>query len=306
MEDRSFFTEEGRHGTDRRPMEVLRCRSGPGAAMPARYLAPRHWHEEVEILYFTQGRFTVELDLQEIPFAPGEICPVNAGTLHQVQSEAGASEHLALLFDPRILAFSYADEVQQRLVAPLLAGQTGLCSKVVPGDPAYLPLRGALLALQQLYAAQGPGWYIRAKLQLLELLAALGETGALRPTPQGRLPGEAVARYKAVVSCIAPAIWKNSPWRSWPGPPAAALSICAGFSAKFPAARRWNTLSPSASNRPKPCCALPATRCWRSAWPAGSTAPATSTGSSSAAPANAQRLPPPGCGAGDSLKVQFV
>ena len=202
MEDRSFFTEEGRHGTDRRPMAVLRCRSGPGTAMPARYLAPRHWHEEVEILYFTQGRFTVELDLQETAFAPGEICLVNAGTLHRVQSEPGASEHLALLFDPRILAFSYADEVQQRLVAPLLAGQTGLCSKVVPGDPAYLPLRGALLALQQLYAAQGPGWYIRAKLQLLELLAALGETGALRPTPQGRLPGEAVARYKAVVSCI--------------------------------------------------------------------------------------------------------
>ena len=202
MEDRSFFTEEGRHGTDRRPMAVLRCRSGPGTAMPARYLAPRHWHEEVEILYFTQGRFTVELDLQETAFAPGEICLVNAGTLHQVQSEPGASEHLALLFDPRILAFSYADEVQQRLVAPLLAGQTGLCSKVVPGDPAYLPLRGALLALQQLYAAQGPGWYIRAKLQLLELLAALGEAGALRPTPQGRLPGEAVARYKAVVSCI--------------------------------------------------------------------------------------------------------
>ena len=75
MEDRSFFTEEGRHGTDRRPMAVLRCRSGPGTAMPARYLAPRHWHEEVEILYFTQGRFTVEQDLQENAVCPGGDLP---------------------------------------------------------------------------------------------------------------------------------------------------------------------------------------------------------------------------------------
>lgn len=59
-----------------------------------------NWHENVEILLFLEGNGTVYLENAPLDFSPGDICVIDSGELHRVESgECGKCVYYCLIVD---------------------------------------------------------------------------------------------------------------------------------------------------------------------------------------------------------------
>lgn len=59
-----------------------------------------NWHENVEILLFVEGNGTVYLENVPLTFSPGDICVIDSGELHRVESEpSGRCTYFCLIVD---------------------------------------------------------------------------------------------------------------------------------------------------------------------------------------------------------------
>ena len=62
-----------------------------------------HWHEAIEMLYFTQGRAVTSCNLQEYTIKKGEILLVNGNELHTAIISQVDSVYYCLQFDPSLI-----------------------------------------------------------------------------------------------------------------------------------------------------------------------------------------------------------
>ncbi|MDO4491127.1 MAG: AraC family transcriptional regulator [Lachnospiraceae bacterium] len=199
---RYLLEEELPHGTSLQPVELLHYDSGEGTGFPQGYYAPLHWHNHMEILYFRRGDFVVELNLEEVLFREGDIAIINSGQLHQIVSNTRDSSHDVLLFDPKILSFSYGDELQESLLAPLIRQEYIFPGKIASHSPLHQEISAIIRQLIQICSEKQEHWYYYAKLQVLFLLIRLQEVGGLIPskTVLGGLERERIDKYKKIIS----------------------------------------------------------------------------------------------------------
>ncbi len=189
------------HGTADQPVHALHFapREGPGERP---FFVARHWHSEVEILLIRKGRYLVEINLESYEVQAGDLCILNSGEPHQITAREPQAMHDAVLFDPRILDFSYADVWEEKYIAPFL-GQALLLENILWSEESSCPKCWALAGRAAKAAQQmEEGWYVRCKLWLLELFARWTGRGLLLAAKDVVSADDArkIQRYKTIIS----------------------------------------------------------------------------------------------------------
>lgn len=135
----SVFKEIRPHGTQSFPCAVYRTHSvGKGT------FVKHHWHDEVEILYFSGGEFRLEINMESFSIRSECFYFINPGELHSIITESSHSHwEDAVVFSPDLLSFDSCDEAQIHLLKPIRNGKLLFPRCIAPGHPAFGPLRNA-------------------------------------------------------------------------------------------------------------------------------------------------------------------
>ena len=139
MEQPLILKEIRPHGTKSFPCAIYRTHSvGKGT------LVKHHWHEEVEILYFSGGKFRLEVNMESFPLPSECFCFINPGELHSIITETSDSHFEdAVVFSLGILSFDSYDEAQIHLLRPIQNGKLLFPRFLTPQHPAFVPVRNA-------------------------------------------------------------------------------------------------------------------------------------------------------------------
>lgn len=135
----SILKEIRPHGTKSFPCAIYRTHSvGKGT------LVKHHWHEEVEILYFSGGKFRLEVNMESFPLPSECFCFINPGELHSIITETSDSHFEdAVVFSLGILSFDSYDEAQIHLLRPIQNGKLLFPRFLTPQHSAFVPVRNA-------------------------------------------------------------------------------------------------------------------------------------------------------------------
>lgn len=109
-------------------------------------LVKHHWHDEVEILYFSGGGFRLEINMDSFPVRSESLYFINPGELHSIFTENdGNSGEDAIVFSLDILSFDSYDAAQIRLIQPIQNGNMLFPRHLLPCHPGFIPVRDAFL-----------------------------------------------------------------------------------------------------------------------------------------------------------------
>lgn len=133
------------HGTKSFPCAIYQTRSiGKGT------LVKHHWHEELEIMYFFEGDFRLDINMESFYVRSECIYFINPGELHSIITEkSGSPGEDAIVFSPNILSFDSYDATQMRLIHPIQKGKMLFPRCLLPGHPAFMPVRNAFMDIMQ-------------------------------------------------------------------------------------------------------------------------------------------------------------
>lgn len=146
---------EGRvHGTKDFPCAIYWTGSRKKGIM-----VQHHWHEEIEIIYFSGGEFCVEINMEKYRIGGECIFFINPGELHSISVEKdGECMEDAVVFHMDILNFaSSMDQVQTRLLQPIQNGRLLFPRCIEAESPAFKTVRDAFLNIQNAFGRSGTG-----------------------------------------------------------------------------------------------------------------------------------------------------
>lgn len=200
----STLKEAVNHGTRETPIDGICFSPGPGTPWTEHFFVGRHWHREVEILYFDQGDFKLEIDLETHPAHPGDFCFIGSEKLHEITGLTSNSRHYVILFDPSILSFSYPDSLQEDCISLFLRRERAFPLFLHPSDPEYEAFAPRIKELIKTAVLQQEHWYLSSKLGLLDLICRMNDRGMLtaaatRVSAADRIK---IDRYKRISSYI--------------------------------------------------------------------------------------------------------
>ena len=128
------------HGTKSFTCAVYRtCSARKGT------LVKHHWHDEVEILYFSSGAFRLEINMEQFPIESECLYFINPGELHSIIAESADSYEDAVVFSPDILSFDSYDAAQMQLIHPIRKGRMRFPRCLTPAHPAFCPIQSAFM-----------------------------------------------------------------------------------------------------------------------------------------------------------------
>lgn len=127
------------HGTKSFPCAIYQTRS-----LRKGTLVKHHWHEEVEILYFFEGDFRLEINMEQFFVRSEALYFINPGELHSIftENESSSGED-AIVFSLGILNFDSYDAVQTQLIQPIQNGTLLFPRCLLPGQEEFIPVRDA-------------------------------------------------------------------------------------------------------------------------------------------------------------------
>lgn len=190
------------HGTREHPVSVLHFTAGKGTPWPEHFFVKRHWHDYVEIIYIVKGNYFVEINLQEHLLKEGDLCILNSGEPHQITGTASEGIHDVILFTPRILDFSYADEWEENYIAPFLKQDLIFQNILHPEDAGYEEMLSVFQKAAETGLQQTPGWYLPCKLRILEFFSLAVSYQMLQPAEKllDAASTRKIDRYKTIVT----------------------------------------------------------------------------------------------------------
>ncbi|MCM1136456.1 MAG: AraC family transcriptional regulator [Clostridium sp.] len=153
MEQQPSILKEIRpHGTKSFPCAIYRTHSiGKGT------LVKHHWHDEVEILYFSGGKFRLEINMESFSIQSECLYFINPGELHSIITETADSHwEDAVVFSPDILSFDSYDEAQIHLIKPILNGRLLFPRYIAPEHPSFKPIRKAFMDIMRSFGQPVP------------------------------------------------------------------------------------------------------------------------------------------------------
>lgn len=186
------------HGTKQQPIRYMHFITGEGTIYPENFFVQRHWHHSCEILHIIKGNFMVELDLESYGLSEGDICMVGSGELHLLEGMEPDTIHEVIIFDPHILEFSYADQFQEEVVAPLLRYEYAMPHTIRLGEPGY----NEIIRIYEKIIKEHDNWYFEAKLGLLTIMNELKRKNLFLKTAHIHNETEKlkIDRYKKIIS----------------------------------------------------------------------------------------------------------
>lgn len=198
------------HGTKSFPCAIYRTRFAQKGT-----LVKHHWHDEVEILYFSGGSFRLEINMEQFSVRSECLYFINPGELHSIIAES-SDPHIedAVVFSPHILSFDAWDAAQIQLIAPIQKGDIIFPRCILPGHPAFDPIRSAFSEVMHSFgrALQEESLFVDGavtddlinqlyiKSALLRILAVLSAHGLF--TSSGKSSDRRVEDIKIVLTYI--------------------------------------------------------------------------------------------------------
>lgn len=163
------FKEKSTHGTPMFPLQVYSQIDASG-----NYSVSHHWHNEVEILYFKRGEFTVSLDLDTHKVYSGECIILNSEQLHSITTNIGEPTlHHAVVFDMNMLSGAVYDFCQNKYLDPLLEQSLKFPMKVDTKAQWGAMCLNEIEAIINAYNIKYPGWQLSIKASLYKFLSIL-------------------------------------------------------------------------------------------------------------------------------------
>lgn len=138
------------HGTKSFPCAIYRTHS-----IKKGVFVKHHWHDEIEILYFSGGEFRLEVNMESLPIQSECFYFINPGELHSIITETSESYwEDAVVFSPDILGFDSGDEAQIRLIKPIQNGRLLFPRCIVAQHPAFSMIRNAFVDIMRAFGLQ--------------------------------------------------------------------------------------------------------------------------------------------------------
>ena len=153
MEQQPVILKETRpHGTKSFPCAIYRTHSVWKGT-----LVKHHWHNEAEILYFSNGNFRLEINMESFSIQSECFYFINPGELHSIITETSDSHwEDAIVFSPGILSFDSYDEAQIHLIKPIQNGRLLFPRYITPDHPAFLPIQNAFMDIMHSFGQMTP------------------------------------------------------------------------------------------------------------------------------------------------------
>jgi AraC-like DNA-binding protein len=130
------------HGTKSFPCAFYRTRSARTGT-----LVKHHWHDEVEILYFSGGSFLLDINMEPFSIDSESLWFINPGELHSIVTSTPDSQEDAVVFSPDLLCFDTYDTAQVQLIQPIQKGRMLFPRCITPNHPAFYPIRDAFMSV---------------------------------------------------------------------------------------------------------------------------------------------------------------
>ena len=198
------------HGTKSFPCAIYRTRFAQKGT-----LVKHHWHDEVEILYFSGGSFRLEINMEQFSVRSECLFFINPGELHSIIAES-ADTYIedAIVFSPSILSFEACDAAQMQLIEPIREGGILFPRCIQAEEPAFAPICSAFLEVMHSFGRtmQEESLFcdgavtddltgqLYIKSALLRILAVLSDLALF--TPAGKTHDRRVEDIKTVLTYI--------------------------------------------------------------------------------------------------------
>lgn len=130
------------HGTKSFPCAMYHTRTAAKKGICIKH----HWHDEVEIIYFSGGEFTIEINMEHYYVNSECIYFINPGELHSIvvkKSETCGED--AIVFHPMMLSFESYDSTQLDLIQPILNGKLLFPRYLFPEHPGFESIRRSFI-----------------------------------------------------------------------------------------------------------------------------------------------------------------
>lgn len=174
------------------------------------FIVKHHWHQELELIYFQQGTFTLEINMDKLYIEKECFAFINAGELHAITSGTHYSEH-ALVFHPCILHSGTLDDTGQQFILSLINQRLSLPRFICPGDPLFELIRNEYQDISDEYMDFGRTSgtsqsekqkqvqsSLLVKACLLKMIALLAKHNLILPNPDE--PNEHIELLKSVLT----------------------------------------------------------------------------------------------------------
>jgi len=97
-----------------------------------------HWHPEFEILYVDMGGFTVNVEGTEFRAEDGDIFFISPDALHSISGDMISRRvYNALVFSPSLFSFSDKNDIQARIIDPLINHKIKFVTRVQKQDKVW-------------------------------------------------------------------------------------------------------------------------------------------------------------------------
>lgn len=160
-----------------------------------------HWHDEMEIVYLEKGEFTFRYDMETYEVSSPAILFINSGTLHQIYLKEGQRES-AFVFNLHMLSFQLYDEVQNRIIDPMLKGELQFPLMIKGEQKGFKEIRQLYLRCQKALRKHSLSSQLLIKSYLLEMLGYLYEKNMLLQVEKPAKQDETTKIMKEVLQYI--------------------------------------------------------------------------------------------------------
>ena len=191
--------EDRSHGS-----ESFRCAFYTVAPEDKYFHVPLHWHDELEIIYFKKGNFTLEINLEHYTVQTECLFFINSGELHRIICEEPCQES-AVLFSPYLLNFVTNDAAQSEILLPLAKQKLGLPRCIASDHVSFKDLlmeyqRLSSVFMENQNAASEKSYQLFIKASLLNILGHLSTRKLLYTAKSTH--NESIEGIKAVITYI--------------------------------------------------------------------------------------------------------
>lgn len=133
------------------------------------YEVPRHWHNEMEIIYIKKGKGMITLDMDTLYVEAGDIIIVIPGQLHSIsQLESYIMEYENIIFSTDMLISKFSDTVESEFFIPLLGGQLSFNHLITADDELHSALSSCLNRADNICKTFPKGYKLALKSCLFE------------------------------------------------------------------------------------------------------------------------------------------
>lgn len=163
--NREQLKEDVIHGTVLFPLATYNC-SDHG-----KLIVNLHWHDEMEIVFFQKGNFTVHINMDEYNIDRPAFMFISSGDIHSIVGEEDCKES-AIVFDLKMLSFEYFDAIQYQIIRPLLEKKISMPTVIFDDDIIWQELLRSYHGIVEELNHKGLGSFLRIKAYIYDIIAA--------------------------------------------------------------------------------------------------------------------------------------